>query len=245
MPLVDGPARESLFAQPALLHFGHNPLPDLFKKTEGLEDDRLLAIVTALVVEDRLDTLLAAFLPRYNRLTDAEDCTFAVKIALLEATAFIPTKIVGGATVIRRIRNEFAHNLAISRFDDMRDSLRNDLRNRRVTFYIDFGPDEARPKATLREEYSALAFGCIVGLDAYATNLSHLRHRIEDPAFTKALYDAITRENDEAVKLIMSKPPKTVELREGQRIEVYEGGLVHITVGEVAKDKDGATGAGA
>src|SRR5260370_4607560 len=106
MALVDGPAGDSLFSQPAHLHFRHNPLPDLFKKTEGLNDDRLFAIVTALVVEDRLDVLLAAFLPRYKRLTDAADCTFSVKIALLEAVAFIPTKIAGAATLIRQIRNE-------------------------------------------------------------------------------------------------------------------------------------------
>lgn len=240
MALVDGPDGESLFAQPAHLFFRQNPLPDLFKRTEGLNDDRLLAIVTALVVEDRLDELLFAFLPRYKRLTDADDCTFAVKIALLEATAFIPSKITRAATLIRKIRNDFAHNLTISRFDELPENLRNDLRNLRAAIYADFGPDEKQPKASLRDEYHAMAFASIVGLDAYATNLAYLRRHIEDPAFTKTLYDAIRRENDDAMKRIMSRPPKSVEVRDGQRIEVYEGGLVNITVGDSALGTDSA-----
>src|SRR6266581_4974494 len=240
MALVDGPEGESLFSQPGLLFFRQDPLTDLFKKTEGLNDDRLLELVTALVVEDRLDLLLSSFLPRYKRLTDADDCTFAVKIALLEAAAFIPSKITRAATLIRKIRNAFAHNLTISRFDDLAEGLRNDLRNLRSAMYADFGPDEKQPKASLGGEYHALAFACIVGLDAYSTNLSYLRQRIQDPAFTKALYDAITRENNDAIKRIMSRPPKSVEVRDGQRIEVYEGGLVNITVGDSAIGTDSA-----
>src|ERR1043166_9666104 len=89
---VSGPQGESLFTEPLIRFFRENPLPEFFSKTADLKDDRLLAIVTALIVEDRVDAALQSFLPRYARLTSASDFTFSMKIALMESFAFIPPR---------------------------------------------------------------------------------------------------------------------------------------------------------
>lgn len=62
MNIFDGPEGESLFKQPVLPIFRQNPLPELFKKAEQ-SDDRLMALLTALVVlkEGSTDVLLRLF----------------------------------------------------------------------------------------------------------------------------------------------------------------------------------------
>src|SRR5215207_965933 len=101
MGLISGHKGEALFTEPLMRFFRHDPLPELFSKTEQLQDDRLLAIVTALIVEDRLDVALKSFLPRYTRLEAGADFSFSMKIALAESLALIPTRILSAATVLR------------------------------------------------------------------------------------------------------------------------------------------------
>ncbi len=232
MGLISGHEGESLFIEPLLRYFRHNPLPELFNKTEQLKDDRLLAIVTALIVEDRLDATLRSFLPRYSRLTTATDFTFSMKIALAEALAFIPTKILSAATVLRKIRNEFAHHLELDSFVQLQASLIAGLKNLRSEAYGVFGADERKPKATFLEEYKSVAFFCIVGLDAYQENLSYLRSYIERPEFVEALLKSSAAENETEMRAVLSHPPLSVELRDGHRIEKYPKGVVHIIAGE-------------
>lgn len=232
MGLISGHKGESLFIEPLLRYFRHNPLPELFSKTEQLKDDRLLAIVTALIVEDRLDALLKSFLPRYPRLTSATDFTFSMKIALAEALALIPTRIFSAATVLRKIRNEFAHHLEMDSLAQLKASLNADLLNLRSEVYGVYGEDERKPKATILEEYKAVAFFCIVGLDAYQENLKYLRSHLESPEFVEGLIKSSAAENEAEMKAILSQPPLSVELRDGHRIEKYPKGVVHIIAGE-------------
>src|ERR1700722_9432227 len=104
--LFSGVEGESLFSEPLMILFRENPLPELFRKVQHLQDDRLLAIVTALVVEDRIDAALKSFLPRYARLTEKGDYTFSMKISLMEALGMIPPRLLSAATLLRQIRNE-------------------------------------------------------------------------------------------------------------------------------------------
>jgi hypothetical protein len=213
-------------------YFRENPLPELFRKTEDLKDDRLLAIVTALIVEDRLDTALDSFLPRYARLTGAMDFTFSMKIALMEALALVPPRILSAADLIRKIRNEFAHHLDLDAFSGLKPKFITDVINLRANVYGVFGVDERKPEATFLEEYKSLAFFCIVGLDAYRENLSFLRSYIETPEFIGALFKKSASENEDQMKAVLAKRPLSVEMRDGHRIENYEKGVVKITVGE-------------
>lgn len=58
--LTEGMPGESLFWSGMLdLSTYENELPELFRKVKGMSDHRLLAIVTALIVEDRVSCLLS------------------------------------------------------------------------------------------------------------------------------------------------------------------------------------------
>jgi hypothetical protein len=86
--------------------------------------------------------------------------------------------------MIRKIRNEFAHDLDMDR---------------------QFGEEERKPKASLVEEYNAVAFSCIVGLDAYRENLSYLRARIQKPVFIAALFEESMTENKSRLHTVIAK----------------------------------------
>ena len=232
MGLFSGKKGETIFSEPLLTFFRHNPLPELFQQTEGLKDDRLLAIVTALIVEDRIDAVLGSFLPRYVRLTEKTEFTFSMKIALVEALGQIPPNILAAASVIRKIRNEFAHHLEIKAFTELKITLVSDLRNHRAAVYGVFGETGQKPKPSLLEEYKALAFFCIAGLDAYRENLAYLRAKIEDPDFIDSLVKKSEAENRAELDAILAQEPISVEVQDGNTIERYARGVVNIRAGE-------------
>jgi hypothetical protein len=236
MGLFSGVKGESLFCEPLLRYFRHNPLPALFGKTAGLQDDRLLALITALIVEDRVDAALRSFLPRYQRLIKYSEFTFSMKIAVAEALGQIPPKILSAATVVRKIRNAFAHNLEIESLNALKADLIADLRNLRAAVYGVLGADQKRPLPSLLEEYKALAFFCIAGLDAYHENLQYLRACMETPEFIDSLYRKCAADNEAAMQEVLAQGPVRVEVIEGHKVETYAKGLVCIGEGEGTVD---------
>ena len=148
MSIFDGPNGESLFPQPVLQLFRHNPLPDLFQKAEQ-SDDRLMTILTALVAESCLDRCLGAFMPQYSKLTETRECTFSAKIRTLQALDFLPRLIPSSVNEIRRARNEFAHDLDLTTFDSLPSGIKQSLIALRAEIYGRFGPKERKPKESL------------------------------------------------------------------------------------------------
>jgi hypothetical protein len=232
MGLFSGKKGESLFSEPLLRFFRENPLPELFSKTGSLNDDRLLAIVTALIVEDRIDAALSSFLPRYAKLADQTDFTFSTKIALCEALAQIPPAILRAATIIRKIRNEFAHNLDITSFTGIKPALIGELKNLRANVYGAVAERMREPMATLVEEYKGLAFFSIAALDTYRENMDYLAKHISNPEFIEGLYKKCAEENQAEIKAVLAGTPISIEIIDGNRIERYSKGLVNVVGGE-------------
>ena len=192
--------------------FRHNPLPELLRKKAGITDDRHLAIVTALIVEHGLDALLGSFLPGYDSLAEKTEFTFSTKIGLVQAFAFIPPRILTAANMIRKIRNEFAHDLDMDSFSKLTPSLINGLKNLRIDIYKRFGEEERKPKASLGDEYNAVAFFCIVGLDAYREDFAYLRLRIQKAEFIAALFEESMVENKSQLQAVMAESQSVLKL---------------------------------
>jgi hypothetical protein len=204
----------------------------LFSKTAGLTDDRLLAIVTALVVEQRVDVLLGSFLPGYKHLAEGRDLTFSLKIGLAKALGFIPPRILRAATMIREIRNEFAHDLDILSFAQLKIDLIRGLTSLRIEIDQHSGADLSKPEPSLAEEYRAIAFFCIAGLDAYRENLAYLRSKIETPKFITSLFEESAAENESELREVLEQEPISVEIRDGARVEKYPRGVVRFSGGQ-------------
>jgi hypothetical protein len=229
MNIFDGPLGESLFEKPVLRLFRHNPLPEFFAKAEKIDDDRFVAVVTALIVEDRLDACLGSFLPRYSILLKTQDFTLANKIRLMQALDFVPRLLLSASDLIRSIRNEFAHNLEQETFAALSQALQKKLVSLRAEIYSRFGKEERQPKDSLRAEFKALAFFAIAGLDTYCENLAILRQQIANRDFIEGLYSLVAAENKTSVQAVLASKPTSVEIRDGLKVERYEQGVVNVS----------------
>jgi hypothetical protein len=221
---IDGTPGECLFHRPYPSLFRENPVPDLFRKLDGINDDRLTAVVTALIVEDRLDHLLSRFMPRYRKLADAEQCTFSLKIRLLEALNLVPARITAMADCLRQIRNEFAHDLATTTFD----GLPSKLRDRIVGLRNDICLRSDGPAPSLSHAIDNLRFFCVLALDLYSVNVQALREAITDKAFLDELRRVIDERGESQLKEVVSKPPMSIERHGDTTVTRYEGGVVDI-----------------
>ena len=88
-----------------------------YKKTY---DDRALALMCALAIENELEELLKAWVPTYKILIEEKGFDFSSKINLAKASKLIPGKILNAIEPIKRIRNIFAHNLDATTFEDVK-----------------------------------------------------------------------------------------------------------------------------
>jgi hypothetical protein len=220
----DGKPGDSMFHRPFMSMFRENPLPDLFRKLEGINDDRLTAIVTGLIVEDRIDHLLTRFLPRYNRLADAEQCTFSMKIRLLEALNFVPARITAMADCLRQVRNEFAHDLTKTAFEHLPKRILDRLAGLRDDVCL----RSDGPAPSISHAFHNLRFFCVVSLDIYSVNVQALREAITDPDFLEGLQRTIRERGEAQLQEIVSKPPISVEHQGNATVTRYEGGVVDV-----------------
>jgi hypothetical protein len=94
-----------------------NKYLERYKKTS---DDRALALMCALAIENELDELLKSWIPTYKILIENKDFDFSSKINLAKSLKIIPGKILNAIEPIKRIRNIFAHNLDAVTFEDVK-----------------------------------------------------------------------------------------------------------------------------
>jgi hypothetical protein len=231
--LLEGRPGESLFCRPILDLPRHNELPELFQKVEGMDDERLLAIVTALIVENRLDHMLPLFLPRYSVFKDVQEFNFAMKIRLLQALDFIPPLIPTAAHCIRAVRNEFAHDLSRTQLSEIKPRILQRLRAAEKSAYMGVtvtGP--FKQGGTPREVFRNVATYCIFGLDHYAANLRILREYISQPGFVDALSAEAHRKSmtwlQQVQQQMQSGTPLRVEQQGDKIIEHFAGGVARV-----------------
>ena len=143
--LIGGVEGESILNQGYGFDPGQkNELPELLQKVESASDDRLYAIVAALVVENRLERVLVRFFPRVRLLLERQEFTTSMRITVLRALELLPDHILRCADLVRIVRNEYAHNLDVETFEALEkksyrsskpftsSSTRRTIRNRRT-----------------------------------------------------------------------------------------------------------------
>lgn len=178
MGLWDGKKGESIFYQVFFSIPEENELPELFRRAES-ENDRLYSFFLDLVVENRVDRFLKAWLPRVNRLGSRTSLDF--KIRLIEAANLIPFRVTLYAALVRQIRNKFAHDFDSESLADLPD----DIVGKLSTYALQI--KGCKPK-TNRERLWAVAFHAVVGLDVFrSNNLEPFMREITSDAFQSSL----------------------------------------------------------
>lgn len=84
---------------------------ELFDRISETGDDRSKIILAGIIVEWYLDRILKYLFVDYKNLSNRSDFTFSFKISILRSLRLIPLDIVIMCDCVRKIRNEFAHNL--------------------------------------------------------------------------------------------------------------------------------------
>lgn len=223
--IFEGEKGQSLFTKPFLDLLRENELPKLFKKVDGLNDHRLLTIVTALLVENRVDAILKFVYPRYDRLLDRQEYTFSMKLTTLEALRYLPPSICNTSNVIRKIRNEFAHNLNLVKFDDLRAKTKKGMLSSWKESYGRFTQD---CPGNLHDVFKNISFFVIAGIEAYMENISALYDKVYSQSFIDALAEEMTQRIREVMDILGKIKPNQVVFKGDVMIICKEEGLSKI-----------------
>lgn len=167
-------------------------LPKLYKRINSTNDERSFVILMSIVVEYHTDKLLRIIIPGYNKLCEKTEFTFSFKLCLLESLRFIPSHIFRFTDCIRKIRNEFAHNLQIDSLQELSelDSNKSKLIKNLIQLtseyqdylvYSKYHPDE------LKFHFKDIANFVINAFREYEPNFVALRNEIDTPGFAEDL----------------------------------------------------------
>ena len=150
----------------------------IFEPLEGLQDDRAVVLVCAMIVENYLDQYIESFIPRYNLLKNENAFFFSWKIQLARSLCLCPNHIFNSIDLIREIRNEFAHNLNIKTLKELDKSDIDSLLDHAKKFTD--GPEyEIQKKMRLYKSlFISLATNIAVDLDGYGLLISELNEHI-------------------------------------------------------------------
>jgi hypothetical protein len=140
---------------------------DMLQYVKNLNDDRLLVLVSALIIENAIDGLLAAIMPGYEPLREKRDFTFSMRIEIARALCLIPARILNCADFIRSLRNDVVHDLSIDRFDKFKPTQLQSMRDRLLSFTSEEQVESA-------EVFRYLATWTAVALYAYTIHVSQL-----------------------------------------------------------------------
>jgi hypothetical protein len=153
-------------------------LNSYLKKYKDTSDDRALAIIGALIIENELDRFLAEWIKKYVHLKGNADFTFSFKVNLATSLKLIPQKILNAIEPIRKIRNVFAHNLDISTFEEANkfDSESfSKLNNKIKMFIMDWN------KNNDRETFMKLALMIASALIIYTKHIIKVQDYVWNP----------------------------------------------------------------
>ncbi|PKN89329.1 MAG: hypothetical protein CVU51_00805 [Deltaproteobacteria bacterium HGW-Deltaproteobacteria-1] len=186
----DGPEGQSLFRRFLVWCFPVEWESTVQKEADAVfshlsaEDERAVALVAAMVVEDGVNKLVAAYVPGYKDLAAKSDFTFSMRIELAQALRLCPSRLLGAADTLRRIRNEFAHKLTLKTFDGCKagslESARSHLRQIQPAMELN---------KSNREIVTNLASVVYLALRGYSFHVTRLNQYIrEEKDFREALH---------------------------------------------------------
>jgi hypothetical protein len=177
-------------------------VPGYFKRLNKLTDDRAFVILAATILEYQIDSFLKCFVPDYKSLI-SDTTNFDLKIRIIKSFRLVPPQIIESADLIRKIRNEFAHNLQIDNFTDATeqsklkkhlvslDRICNEYKDE--MYYSSNNPTYTKKfKDVWRRSFS--------GFRSYEKNILLFRKMTEDKTFIEDLYLLATKKEKERHK---------------------------------------------
>jgi hypothetical protein len=185
---IEGKKGESLFDHP-IKWFVERDIKliseqfERYKKfVEEAKEERLLALIGALSIEEALDLFLGAYIPNYSRIEDERDFTLYLKIQLAYSLKVIPSHILDAAALINNVRNKFSHELKIDRFDSLDNGTKENLRQKHGTFVSNDKTSHA-----VKDTFIFVVEFVIIALGVYASQVQSAKEYIYSDDFGKEL----------------------------------------------------------
>jgi hypothetical protein len=178
----------TVFSTSAINEIGNEmklKITSYFQHIVKLKDDRLLVLISDLLLENTIDNYLSAIMPTYkeNISDNKRDFTFYSKICIAKALKLSPQKFFDGADVVRKIRNEFAHNIETATFEALKPKLTDEIKNVLKTYY----PIKSPTDKTLQEQFKSLTMCTYIALNATVENIRSLNSFLRDDIFYDTL----------------------------------------------------------
>ncbi len=147
-------------------------------------DDRLLVLTAELLLENAIDRYLSELMPSYKKnLNDKKEFTFSLKIAVAKSLKLSPPQFFNSADLIRRIRNQFVHQLEITKFEMLNSKIQKEISDN-LLLYI---PKEKLAEKTLQERFRSLSLYTFYGMNRQIENVHSLNVFIRDDGFLSNL----------------------------------------------------------
>jgi hypothetical protein len=192
---IQGPASETLFhrARTWALTAGkaaelQTSLDSLLGHVASLADDRLLALLGALVLENAVDRLAGGILPGYEDIRNNSDFSFSMRTAIARSLRLAPQRLFTSVDAVRAVRNDFAHNLDLKLFSDLKPGRMVAIKDR----LREFGPHFLKDR-TDYQIFQQLVSLCAMALMIYTKHVEVLSKAVRDPAFLDILRTYVER----------------------------------------------------
>ena len=147
-----------------------------------LDDDRLIALVGELIVENALESYLSASLKGYQK--EFSNSNISPKIRIAKALNLSPPIIFECADIIRDIRNEFAHHLDTTNFDSITKEKTNRIKDALLRIN-----DKMAEKRNLRENFTILTIDTTMALQIFTKDAHLLNSYLRSDNFQKNLLE--------------------------------------------------------
>jgi hypothetical protein len=193
---IEGKKGESLFRRPVkwFVEKDIELIRERFKRykkfIETAKEERLLALIGALSMEEALDLFLGAYIPDYSRIESERDFTLYLKIKLAYSLKLIPPRILDAAALINSVRNKFSHELEINSFDSLDNGTQENLKQKEEAFL----PNDKRTDRAVKGTFIAVVECVILGLGVYASHVRSAKEYIYGGDFADELVKRIKEE---------------------------------------------------
>jgi hypothetical protein len=156
-------------------------LDEMWAHYKDIADDRLLALVGALCIENRVDALLQAIGPGFAECPNDPDFTFSLKIQVARSLRMIPSRILTACDLVRHMRNEFAHHLEMKGFGQCDDKYLRKLAPSVTAFN-----SAVRDATNYHDLFRDLVAFVLLALGVYTAQVADLRTYLETEGFRRA-----------------------------------------------------------
>ena len=160
-----------------------------FKRLNKIKDERSFVILASTVLEYQLDSFLKLFIPESQILVN-EKTNFDSKIKIIRAFNLIPPQLINIAELIKNIRNQFAHDLYLDKFEDGKKTEKlPKLLKLLDNYWTQYEDDMTynKIKATTLQKYKDLMRVSLQGIRVYENNIRLFRQVTEKPEFINEL----------------------------------------------------------